>query len=711
MPTQTKFICPSGGSNVDLSGIFEDLNGGTSYGTATKFKVGSVDLTGYFHASSGGDTPSFNTGFKVNGTDLSAIFRRRGFVGLSITSQPSNQIINNNSSATFSVTATASGTPTYQWYGPSGLISGATNSSYTISTATIANDGSYYCAVSYGGSTINSNSALLKIKPYIVTQPSALYVNDGVGPYAVQVTAGGSQNLYFQWFRNSVARNTVRVGNLSSTQDQDVFNPVNSSNTGNYYCKVTSDYDAVGAQTSTVSVSIIPPLVSAGITGYSAPFIFNYNTVVTLTATITQGTNISYQWYGPDGIINGATSANYIFTLSAGNDGAYYVVATNGGGSATSNTINVYVNPYITSNPSSTTVTAGGNAVFTVGANGSGTLTYQWYRNGSPLGASNPSFADVNVTSAYNGYTYYCVVSSNISGTSAATSTTATLTVNYAPTNASISGQTSYYVGNQMSFTASVTLGNPTTTTYTWQRSTNNGVSWSQVAQNTTTSSSNQYDPGAATGAMVGYQYRCVINNSIGSVTTSALTLYIIATVTVEPVNTTVNEGGTAVFSLTAEGNSAITYQWYREGSAIGASANAFADSNRQRANNGDEYYCVVSNAGGSDTSATRTLTVAYVTEQYNPDSNWYNLPGNGQINLYDNLLQAIKVVPQNYTSNSYQWQKYDGTNWNNISGANGNELVWNPITTADAGTYRCVISNSLNGSPMYSQSFIITVI
>ena len=81
MPTQTKFVCPSGGLNVDFSGVFEELNGGTTYGTATNFKVGALDLTGYFHASTSvNDRPSFNTGFKLNnGADLSTIFRRRGF--------------------------------------------------------------------------------------------------------------------------------------------------------------------------------------------------------------------------------------------------------------------------------------------------------------------------------------------------------------------------------------------------------------------------------------------------------------------------------------------------------------------------------------------------------------------------------------------------------------------------------------------------------
>ena len=119
MPTQTKFICPSGGVNVDLSGIFADLDGGVAYGTATKFKVGANDFNTIFHAStSAEDRPSFNTGYKitVNGTptDLSTIFRRRGFVSITITSQPSNQIVVNNAQAQFSVTATGSGVITYQ---------------------------------------------------------------------------------------------------------------------------------------------------------------------------------------------------------------------------------------------------------------------------------------------------------------------------------------------------------------------------------------------------------------------------------------------------------------------------------------------------------------------------------------------------------------------------------------------------------------------
>jgi hypothetical protein len=572
MPTQTKFICPSGGVNVDLSGIFADLDGGVAYGTATKFKVGANDFNTIFHAStSAEDRPSFNTGYKitVNGTptDLSTIFRRRGFVSITITSQPSNQIVVNNAQAQFSVTATGSGVITYQWRKNGADINGATSSTYTIANATLTNDGSYDCVISSGGQSVTSNSALLKIKPYIVSHPSALYVNDGVGPYALQTTAGGSQVLYFSWYRNGIQRNAPRPGNLLTTQDQDVLNPVNSTNTGNYYCKVTSDYDAVGVDTNTVSVLIIPPIVTISsfgnqtqfnegntvqfsssisqgtnityqwyrnnsiisgatsstynfaISGFntgtykvratngggfddsneiaisiippivnisSTQYIYNNGNAVQLTSSLSQGANATYQWYGPAGLINGATSSNYVFTMSASTYGNYYVRATNAGGFDDSNVVTMYMNPIITVDPNNQTSSAGSTASFSVSAAGSPTLSYQWYKNGGLIfGATSNSYTTPTLTSSDNQSTYYCIVSSSVSGTTSDTSNSATLTVNYAPAIGStkFNGTTlsynlqSFGVSNGSQFTieiANVDDGNPngSGSWYKWNGST-----------------------------------------------------------------------------------------------------------------------------------------------------------------------------------------------------------------------------------------------
>lgn len=83
--------------------------------------------------------------------------------------------------------------------------------------------------------------------------------------------------------------------------------------------------------------------------------------------------------------------------------------------------------PVITSQPADQTVAAGATAMFSIGASGAGTLTYQWQRDGLDIsGANSDSYATPTVTDADNGALYRCVVSNAFGST---TSATATLTV------------------------------------------------------------------------------------------------------------------------------------------------------------------------------------------------------------------------------------------------------------------------------------------
>jgi len=394
MPTQTKFICPSGGVNVDFSGVFEELNGGTQYGTATNFKVGASDINTLFHASTSvNDRPSFNTGYKIGANDLSTIFRRRGFSGINITTQPTNQVVVNNSTATFSIAATALGTPTYQWYKNSLSISGETSTTYTTASLTTANDTDvYFCRVSYSGSFVDSNSVGSKIKPFITTQPVGGSFNQTDGMF-LSVTAAGSATLFYQWRRNGTDINGATSSSYPSSGQFSLI----SSTAGTYTCKVTSTHDSTGVISNGATLTIIAPDVSIGITGFNSPYEFNEGQVITITTALTAGKAVTYQWYGPNGPItnglNGYTiqptgvngvNSQLLFTLSTSNDGSYYVVATNDGGSDTSNSINIVIRPPI--------VTAGITAYnapfcFNIGvvititasiAQGEN-ITYQWY--------------------------------------------------------------------------------------------------------------------------------------------------------------------------------------------------------------------------------------------------------------------------------------------------------------------------------------------
>src|SRR5262249_30965202 len=111
------------------------------------------------------------------------------------------------------------------------------------------------------------------------------------------------------------------------------------------------------------------------------------------TATFTVVANgtapLSYQWQRNGTNISDAAAANYTApaTTTADNSSTYDVVVSNSKGSVTSNSATLTVlaagvAPTIPTQPASVTVTAGQTGTFTVTANGTAPLSYQWQKNG-----------------------------------------------------------------------------------------------------------------------------------------------------------------------------------------------------------------------------------------------------------------------------------------------------------------------------------------
>ena len=84
--------------------------------------------------------------------------------------------------------------------------------------------------------------------------------------------------------------------------------------------------------------------------------------------------------------------------------------------------------PEITIQPSGQSTTAGGNATFTVTADGLSTLSYQWKFNGVNVGANSSSYTRTDCAWSDSGGAVTCVVSDSAPG-GTATSSSATLTV------------------------------------------------------------------------------------------------------------------------------------------------------------------------------------------------------------------------------------------------------------------------------------------
>jgi hypothetical protein len=159
-----------------------------------------------------------------------------------------------------------------------------------------------------------------------------------------------------------------------------------------------------------------------------------FSVVATGTAPLT------YQWQKNGTAISGATGASYTTpaTTTGDSGSTFVVVVSNGAGSVTSTpaatlTVNAaVVAPQITTEPSSQTVTAGQTATFSVVANGTAPLSYQWQKNGTAIsGATGASYTTPTTTTGNSGSTYTVVVSN--SAGSVTSTPAATLTVNAAP--------------------------------------------------------------------------------------------------------------------------------------------------------------------------------------------------------------------------------------------------------------------------------------
>ncbi|MFN5314370.1 MAG: beta strand repeat-containing protein [Planctomyces sp.] len=176
--------------------------------------------------------------------------------------------------------------------------------------------------------------------------------------------------------------------------------------------------------------------------------------------------------------------------------------------------------PAITQNPSSQTVVAGNTATLTATASGSPSPTVQWQvstnsgTSWSNISGATSTTYSFTAAAGDNGKQYRAVFT-NTAGS--ATSTAATLTVQYAPTVTTQPTSQTVLAGATVTFTAAAS-GNPTPTVK-WQS--NSGSGWSDIAGATSVTYSF-----TATAGDNGVQYRAVFTNGIGSdATTNPATL------------------------------------------------------------------------------------------------------------------------------------------------------------------------------------------
>jgi len=170
--------------------------------------------------------------------------------------------------------------------------------------------------------------------------------------------------------------------------------------------------------------------------------------------------------------------------------------------------------------------------------------------------------------------------------------------------------------------------------------------------------------------------------------------------ITNQPQSQTKDEGETATFSVTATGTAPLSYQWYLNGSDIsGATSSSFTTSSLTMSDDGNEYYCIVTNDYGSATSNTATLTV-------NSNNNPPQITAQPQSQTKTVGSSATFSVTATGTAPlSYQWYMND----TEISGATESSYTTPALTMSDDGsTYHCVVTNSAGSAT--SDNAVLTV-
>lgn len=516
-----------------------------------------------------------------------------------ITTHPLSQNINNGSDLTLDVVATGSIPLSYQWYKNNILIIGEIRPSIILSRVTTSDAGLYKCKVSniYGNAESNNANIIINIgsPPIITTHP----LTQTLPPHSnvtFNVVATGSSPFTYEWYKD----NNIISGANDSTY---ILTNIVSINEGAYKCRVSNTF---GYTESNIAVLTVNTGIAPSITLQPLSQNLNNRSVAGFSIEAKGSSPLVYQWYKNGKIITGATSKTFfINNITALDAGSYKCNVSNVYGNVDSVlavlTVNIGDPPNIITHPSVQTVNVGATATFTVVANGTGVLSYQWYKNSIPIPAATTSTYSFKPSSITDGGTVYCKVSNSFGSTQ---SNTANLNINIPP-SITINPKTQTVISNaNVTFNASA-IGTALIT-YQWYK---NGSVISGQTNPTYTFK--------ATGSVDNGNYTCIATNIAGSASTTAaiLTVNEPPVITTNPISQSIPFGNSVTFITTATGTAPLTYQWYRNGSIIsGATSNMYSFTTSS-VNEAGNYYCRVTNTAGyvDSNNASLTITNPYI--------------------------------------------------------------------------------------------------
>lgn len=662
----------------------------TGFYGAVDLPPGSYVLTASF--------PGYQTVQSTNtitaGTVTTVDFRLPIPVAPAIVTQPQSLTAVLGSNATFTVSANGSAPLFYQWLFNGGAISGATNTSLTVTNATLDSAGAYTVLVTNLSGSDLSDAATLTVSttdapPVLTTYPQSKTAFAG-SSITLTATGTGTAPLSYLWRKDGVpipgaTNSTLTLTNLAAT------------NTGNYTVSLSNN---AGSDTSPPAALAVVHSLNLSINGSGSvsksPDLAAYlpGTVVTLTPsaffagwsgavggttsplvlTITSNTTLVAN-FGNEIIVDdeqatvagswtasaaspgfqgigyrfrsGGSGANYVqFTPTIPYSGSYQVFAWYvQGANRTTNA------PYVIS-------FSGGSQTNFINQKSGGS---QWVSLGTfNFAAGNSGY--VRVTDQFPDAAQVVMADAiRFVATSLPTQPPSLL--------AQPSGDT--VIAGQ-SATFSVVASGAAPLFYQWRL----GGTPIVGATNATLVRTNLQTSEAG-------NYSVIVSNSAGTVTSSNAVLTVIAPALVlaGPTNASATAGTNIAFAVTATGTASLRFQWRHNGVPLPGETNATLNLSSVTLDDEGTYMVSVANAAGAMTSPAATLTVLVPPQiTLQPVSRSID-PGSPA---------TFNVLVGGTVPFTYDWRR-NGTSL----GINNATLTLQNVQPAQAGAYTVVISNS----------------
>ncbi len=325
------------------------------------------------------------------------------------------------------------------------------------------------------------------------------------------------------------------------------------------------------------------------------------------------------------------------------------------------------VMPTFLSQPQTISRCLGTSASFTVSTTGSN-LSYQWYRNGSPIANSNTSGITINSVTLSDTGKYVCRVASNCIYSFSDTvqlSLTQGATISFQPQPLTACS------GAQVNLAMATTGGSA-------------GYQWFKAVSPVSGANSSQLLFNSIQAADSGL-YFCRVTTACGTMHTDTVKVTVnqSASITVQPAQLTYGCKGQSI-SLSVTATGAQSYQWKRSGQSIaGAILNTYSVNSFSIADTGT-YTVAVNGACGNTQSDNAYVFLRDSATIVNQPEPLTTICTGGTI--------SIGVTTYDFSA-TYQWY------FNNqiISGANTYAFNRTNATKADSGVYHVVITGFCN--------------